>query len=61
MFHVVSASGGSDKVINGYFLENFRTKPLTVGECTPTQEAAGTCGVIITTSPFDNYTVKITD
>ena len=41
MFHVISASGGSDKVINGYFLENFRTKPLTVGDCTPTQEAAG--------------------
>jgi Flp pilus assembly protein TadG len=61
MFHVISASGGTDKVINGYFLENFRTKPLTVGECTPVQEAAGTCGLIITTSPFDNYTVKLTD
>ncbi len=61
MFHVVSASGGSDKVINGYFLENFRTSPLTVGECTPTQEAAGTCGMIITTSPFDNYTVRLSD
>lgn len=61
MFHVVSASGGSDKVINGYFLENFRTSPLTVGECTPEQEAAGTCGTIITTSPFDNYTVRLSD
>lgn len=61
MFHVISASGGSDKVIRGYFLENFRTKPLTVGECTPEEEAAGTCGAIITGSPFDNYTVKLTD
>ncbi len=61
MFHVISASGGNDKVIRGYFLENFRTKPLTVGECTPTQEAAGTCGTIISSSPFDNYTVKLTD
>lgn len=61
MFHVTSASGGSDKVIRGYFLENFRTKPLTVGECTPVQEAAGTCGTIITTSPFDNYVVVLTD
>jgi len=61
MFHVISASGGSDKIITGYFLENFRTKPLTVGECTPDQEAAGTCGLIITSSPFDNYTVKLFD
>lgn len=60
MFHVISASGGSDKVINGYFLENFRTMPLTVGECTPAQQAAGTCGTIII-SPFDNVDVRLTD
>ena len=61
MFHVIGGSGGSDKWIEGYFLENFRTKPLTVGECTPELEAAGTCGTIVTTSPFDNYVVVLTD
>jgi Flp pilus assembly protein TadG len=61
MFHVISASGGSDKVINGYFLENFRSSPLTVGECTPTQAAAGTCGLIVTTSDLDNYSVFLKD
>jgi Flp pilus assembly protein TadG len=61
MFHVISASGGSDKVIRGYFLENFRTNPLTVGECTPLQLANGECGVITASSPFDNYTVKLWD
>ncbi len=61
MFHVISATGASSKVIRGYFLENFRTKPLTVGECTPAEEAAGTCGLIVTGSPFDNYVVKLTD
>ena len=61
MFHVISATNGSGKIITGYFLENFRTKPLTVGECTPEQELAGTCGMIVTTSPFDNYTVKLND
>jgi len=61
MFHVISASGGTDKVINGYFLESFRTMPLTVGECTPEQEAAGTCGTIITSSPLDNTDVRLRD
>jgi hypothetical protein len=61
MFHVISASGGSDKYINGYFLENFRGTPLTVGECTPTQAAAGTCGIIATTGDLDNYHVVLKD
>ncbi len=61
MFHVTSASGGSDKVINGYFLENFRSSPLTVGECTPTQAAAGTCGLIVDTSALDSYWVVLKD
>jgi hypothetical protein len=60
MFHVISANGGNDKVIRGYFLENFRKFPLTVGECTPEQQAAGTCGVI-TTSPLGGYVVRLTD
>jgi len=61
MFHVTSASGGSDKIITGYFLDNFRGAPLTVGECTPAQAAAGTCGVIIETGDLDTYTVVLTD
>lgn len=61
MFHVISASGGSDKFITGYFLENFRGAPLTVGECTPTQAAAGTCGIIATTGDMDNYHVRLRD
>jgi Tfp pilus assembly protein PilX len=61
MFYVISASGGSDKFITGYFLENFRGAPLTVGECTPTQAAAGTCGIIATTGDLDNYHVVLKD
>jgi hypothetical protein len=61
MFHVTSASGGSDKIITGYFLENFRSAPLTVGECTPAQAAAGTCGLIVDTSDLDTYHVRLTD
>lgn len=60
LFYVISATGGSQKNITGYFLSNFRSSPLTVGECTPTQQAAGTCG-IITTSPFGAYVVRLTD
>jgi Flp pilus assembly protein TadG len=61
MFHVTGATGGSDKIITGYFLENFRSAPLTVGECTPTQAAAGTCGLIVDTSALDSYWVVLKD
>lgn len=61
MFHVTSASGGSDKFITGYFLENFRSSPLTVGDCTPTQIANGECGAISVTSDLDNYHVVLKD
>jgi hypothetical protein len=61
MFHVVSASGGSDKTITGYFLGDFISKPLSVGECTAAQQAAGTCGVIDDNSPFDNYNVRLSE
>lgn len=60
MFHVISASGGSSKTVTGYFLTDFITQPLTVGECTATQQAAGTCGVI-TSSPFGAIVVRLTD
>ena len=61
LFHVISASGGSDKTITGYFLDDFISKPLSVGECTPAQQAAGTCGVIDDVSPFDNYYVRLSE
>jgi Flp pilus assembly protein TadG len=61
MFHVVSASGGSDKTITGYFLGDFISKPLSVGECTAAQQAAGTCGVIDANSPFDSYYVRLSE
>lgn len=61
MFHVVSASGGSDKTITGYFLSDFISKPLSVGECTAAQQAAGTCGVIDANSPFDSYYVRLSE
>jgi Flp pilus assembly protein TadG len=60
MFHVVSASGGSDKTITGYFLDDFISQPLTVGECTAAQQAAGTCGVIDDT-PLDSYFVRLSE
>lgn len=61
MFHVVSASGGSDKTITGYFLSDFISRPLSVGECTAAQQAAGTCGLIDPNSPFDNYYVRLSE
>lgn len=60
LFHVISASGGSDKTITGYFLTDFKSMPLTVGECTPAQQAAGTCGVI-TANPFGAYVVRLSN
>jgi Flp pilus assembly protein TadG len=45
-FHVISAQGGSAKDITGYFTGDFRSKPLTVGECTAQQQANGQCGVV---------------
>ena len=60
MFHVNSASGGSDKTITGYFTGVFNRKPLTVGECTAAQQAAGTCGVVIT-NVFGQYAVRLSD
>jgi Flp pilus assembly protein TadG len=60
MFHVISASGGSSKTITGYFLSDFVSMPLTVGECTAAQQAAGSCGVI-SESPFGAYLVRLTD
>jgi hypothetical protein len=60
LFHVISASGGSQKEIRGYFLSDFMQQPLTVGECTPAQQAAGSCGVV-SDSPFGAHIVRLTN
>ena len=60
MFHVISASGGSQKDIRGYFLSDFIQLPLSVGECTAAQQAAGSCGVI-SSSPFGAYVVRLSN
>jgi hypothetical protein len=60
LFHVISASGGSSKTITGYFMDDFVSEPLSVGSCTASQQAAGTCGVI-GSSPFGAYLVKLID
>jgi hypothetical protein len=61
MFHIISAAGGADKHIRGYFLpDGFQRSPLTVGECTAEQAAKGQCG-IIEQNAFGSYTVRLTD
>ena len=59
LFTVISANQGGKK-IRGYFASDFVRQPLSVGECTPAQQAAGTCGVIAA-SPFGAYVVRLTD
>jgi hypothetical protein len=61
LFHVISAQGGSQKNITGYFLSDFKAQPLTVGECTPAQQAAGTCGQIDPASIFGAYVIRLID
>jgi Flp pilus assembly protein TadG len=58
MFHVTGASGGSDKTITGYFLNDFVSQPLTIGECTAAMSAAGACG-IIDPSALGGYVVRL--
>jgi hypothetical protein len=61
MFHVISADGGSQKNIRGYFLDSgFQRSPLTVGECTAEQQANNQCGQIEVTY-FGAYTVRLVD
>ncbi|MHB8397985.1 MAG: pilus assembly protein TadG-related protein [Candidatus Limnocylindrales bacterium] len=50
-FHVTSASGGSSKVINGYFVSPFVSQLLTVGGC-----AAGSCPRYL-----GSYVLKLTN
>jgi Flp pilus assembly protein TadG len=58
MFHVTSASGGNAKEITGYFLNDFVSQPLTVGECTAAMAAAGACGVVDPNS-LGGYVVRL--
>jgi Flp pilus assembly protein TadG len=61
MFHIVSATGGSQKNIRGYFLpDGFQRYPLTVGECTPEQQANNQCG-LIDVNYFGSYVVRLVD
>ncbi len=61
MFHVVSAQGGSSKTISGYFISDFKRQPMTVGECTPAEQAAGQCTGAIEPSAFGAYIVRLTN
>jgi Putative Flp pilus-assembly TadE/G-like len=61
MFHVISASGASSKTITGYFSSDFRRQPMTVGECTPAEQAAGQCIGDIQQSPFGAYVVRLSN
>ncbi len=50
-FHIVSAAGGSDKTVTGYFLTDFTSPDLTVTTC-----AAGSCPRYLGT-----YVLKLVD
>lgn len=50
-FHVVSASGGSDKTITGYFLASYSSSRLTVSSC-----ASGACPRYL-----GSYVLKLVD
>ncbi len=60
IFHVIGASGGTSKTIRGYFTGKFTGSPLSVGECTPQEQQAGTCG-LIQSGPLNNYVVQLTE
>ena len=61
LFHVISADGGPCKCITGYFVpEGFQRYPMTVGECTPAQQAANQCG-FIEVNFSGAYTVRLVD
>ena len=61
MFYVISADGGSNKHITGYFTGNFTQSPLSVGECpTPNDPASSGCG-IINGGSLDRLIVRLVD
>ena len=60
MFHVVSAERRQRQDDHRLLPERLQASPLTVGECTAAELAAGTCGVITPSSPFPAYLVRLT-
>jgi hypothetical protein len=54
MFHIVSASNGSDKYITGYFLPNHFNATLTIEDCDPSP-CQGTSG------GYGSYVLKLID
>jgi Flp pilus assembly protein TadG len=58
MFQVVSADGGSNKHIRGYFTGDFVNQPMNVGECPANPTSP--CGQI-TEGSFDNLVVRLDD
>ncbi len=58
LFYIISADGGTDKHIRGYFTGNFVQQPLSVGECPANPTSP--CGVIVAGS-FDNLVVRLDD
>lgn len=58
LFYIVSADGGSNKHIKGYFTESFVQQPLNVGECPAIPTSP--CGVI-TEGSFPSLIVRLDD
>lgn len=59
LFYVISADGGSDKHIRGYFMDSFVASPLSVGECPPNPTSP--CGLPNTAGPFPGLIVRLTN
>jgi hypothetical protein len=56
MFHIISADGGSNKHIRGYFTETFVQQPMNVGACPAVPTSP--CGQIVAGS-WDNLIVRL--
>lgn len=56
MFYIISADGGTDKHIRGYFTDTFVQQPLNVGACPAVPTSP--CGEIVAGS-FDNLIVRL--
>jgi Flp pilus assembly protein TadG len=56
MFYIISADGGTNKHIRGYFTDNFVQQPLNVGACPAVPTSP--CGEIVAGS-WDNLIVRL--
>jgi len=56
MFYIISADGGTNKHIRGYFTDTFTQQPLSVGACPAVPTSP--CGEIVSGS-FDNLIVRL--